>query len=263
MTILTKPCKADRLSSWPKYLAGGPGAAYAPGLCHQSPTKIKQHRRWLQSNYTAPARMIRKTNHMTKPQHHSLIEDIQGIAFGSVMAAFGIAVLTHLGLVTGQTAGLAILISYATGWAFGPVFFIINIPFYWVGYKRLGGVFTLKTFISVGLLSTLSYFMPQWVAFDFINPIFGALLFGCISGVALIVLFRHGASLGGIGIIALILQEKTGFRAGYTQLIFDSVLFAAALSLRDVPTVAISALGALVINLTIAINHRRDRYIAT
>jgi uncharacterized membrane-anchored protein YitT (DUF2179 family) len=200
---------------------------------------------------------------MTDPHHHSLIEDAQGILFGSGMAAFGIVILTHLGLVTGQTAGLAVLISYATGWAFGPVFFAVNIPFYWIGYKRLGWVFTVKTFIAVGLLSTLSYFMPHWVSFASINPVFGAMLFGSISGVALISLFRHGASLGGVGIIALILQEKTGFRAGYTQLIFDTVLFAVALTLRDVPTVAVSALGALVINLTIAINHRRDRYIAT
>ena len=200
---------------------------------------------------------------MTDPNRHSLIEDIQGIAFGSGMAAFGIVILTHLGLVTGQTAGLAVLISYATGWGFGAVFFAINIPFYWIGYKRMGWVFTLKTFIAVGLLSVLTSLMPDWISFDRLNPVFGAILFGSVSGVALIVLFRHGASLGGVGIVALILQEKTGFRAGYTQLIFDVFLFAIALTLRDLPTVAISALGALVVNLNIAINHRRDRYIAT
>ncbi|QCO56928.1 YitT family protein (plasmid) [Pseudorhodobacter turbinis] len=200
---------------------------------------------------------------MTDPNRHSLTEDAQGLAFGAGMAAFGIIILTHLGLVTGQTAGLAVLISYATGWGFGPVFFAINIPFYWIGYKRMGRLFTLKTFIAVGAMSVLTMFMPNWVSFEMLNPIFGAVLFGAVSGVALIVLFRHGASLGGIGIVALLLQERTGFRAGYTQLIFDAGLFMIALFLRDVPTVAISALGALIVNLIIAINHRRDRYIAT
>ncbi len=200
---------------------------------------------------------------MTDPNHHSLIEDAQGLAFGAGMAAFGIVVLTHLGLVTGQTAGLAVLLSYATGWGFGPVFFALNIPFYWIGYKRMGWVFTLKTFLAVGLMSALTIFMPEWISFDSLNPIFGAVLFGAVSGIALIVLFRHGASLGGIGIVALLLQERTGFRAGYTQLIFDAALFTAALLMLDVPTVAISALGALIVNLIIAINHRRDRYIAT
>ncbi|MCY1125486.1 YitT family protein [Frigidibacter sp. RF13] len=199
---------------------------------------------------------------MTDPKQHSLLEDAQGIAYGAGMAAFAITILTHLGLVTGQTAGLAVLVSYATGWAFGPVFFAINLPFYWLGYRRMGARFVGKTLAAVTLMSVLSMLMPRWVSFETLDPIVGALLFGAISGSALLALFRHGASLGGIGIVALYLQDRTGFRAGWTQLLFDAALFAAALMLRDVPTVTISALGALVVNLTIAVNHRRDRYVA-
>jgi uncharacterized membrane-anchored protein YitT (DUF2179 family) len=198
-----------------------------------------------------------------RPIRHTLLEDAQGIAYGTLMASFGITILTHLGLVTGQTAGLAVLISYATGWSFGPVFFVVNLPFYWFGYKRLGLAFTIKSFIAVGLLSVLSLFLPGWVHFDSVNPVVGAILFGAITGSALLALFRHGASLGGIGILALYLQDRTGFRAGYTQLVFDVALFATALLLRDPATVALSVLGAVVLDLVIAINHRRDHYIAT
>lgn len=197
------------------------------------------------------------------PTRHSLLEDAQGIAFGSLMASFGMAILTHLGLVTGQTAGLAVLISYATGWGFGPVFFVINLPFYWFGYKRMGLMFTVKSFIAVGAVSLLTLFMPGWVHFADMNPFVGSILFGAVTGAALLALFRHGASLGGIGILALYLQDRTGFRAGYTQLLFDVALFAAALLLRDPWTVALSVLGAAVLDLVIAINHRRDHYVAT
>ncbi len=204
---------------------------------------------------------------MTEPQTaplHSLIDDAQGIGYGTFMAAFGIAILTHLGLITGQTAGLAILISYLGGWSFGSVFFVVNLPFYWFGFRRMGLRFTVKTFLSVGLLSGLSLMMPNWLRFAELNPAAGAVLYGLVTGSALLALFRHGASLGGIGIVALILQDRTGFRAGWTQLIFDAVLFAVALvTLRDVPMILWSALGALVVNLVIAINHRRDRYIGT
>ena len=195
---------------------------------------------------------------MTDPNRHSLLEDAQGIAYGAGMAAFAITILTHLGLVTGQTAGLAVLISYATGWGFGPVFFVVNLPFY-----RIGAVFVLKTFLAVGLMSGLVMLFPRWVDFAHLDPVVGAVLFGAISGSALLALFRHGASLGGVGIVALYLQDKTGFRAGWTQLLVDLVIFAIALALRDAVTVAISALGALVVNLVIAVNHRRDRYVAT
>ena len=56
---------------------------------------------------------------MTDPKTHSLLEDAQGLAFGATMASFGIVILTQLGMITGQTAGLAVLISYATGLGFG------------------------------------------------------------------------------------------------------------------------------------------------
>ncbi|KGJ06147.1 Uncharacterised 5xTM membrane BCR, YitT family COG1284 [Paracoccus halophilus] len=197
----------------------------------------------------------------TQPKRHSLIEDAQGIAYGSFMAATGVLLLTHLGFVTGQTAGLALLISYATGWGFAPVFFVINLPFYWLGYKRLGLAFMLKSFAAVALMSVLVVLLPQGLEFGRVHPAIGAVLIGGLIGSALLALFRHGSSLGGIGILALHLQDATGFRAGWTQLIFDICIFATALLLRDWQLVAWSFLGALVLNLVIAINHRRDRYI--
>lgn len=199
---------------------------------------------------------------MTDPDRHSLTEDAQGLIYGATMAAFGITILTHLGLVTGQTAGLAVLIAYATGWSFGPVFFAVNLPFYLLGYLRMGATFTAKTFIAVAMLSALSVWLPGQVSFASLNPWVGAVLFGFLSGSALLALFRHGASLGGIGIVALMLQDRLGWRAGWVQLGFDAVLFAAAFLVVPPKTVAISFLGAVVVNLVIAVNHRRDRYIA-
>jgi len=195
---------------------------------------------------------------------HSPLEDAQGLAFGATMAAFGLLLLTHMGLITGQTAGLAVLISYATGCSFGLVFFVVNLPFYWLGYRRFGIGFTLKTFVAVAAVAVLSHFGAGWIVFGSVQPAAGVVIFGLITGSALLALFRHGASLGGIGIIALWIQDRTGFRAGLVQLGFDIALFAAALIvLMDIRVVMWSALGALTINLVIAVNHRRDRYIAT
>lgn len=178
------------------------------------------------------------------------------------MDAFGIVILTHLGLVTGQTAGLAVLIGYTTGWAFGPVFFAIKLPFYLLGYLRMGWRFT-KVFTAVALLSALSLWLPTQVSFAALNPWVGAVLFGFLSGSALLAFFRHGTSLGGIGIITLMLQDRLGCRAGWVQLGFAAVLFALAFLVIAPERVMISFLGALVVNLVIAINHRRDRYIVT
>lgn len=193
---------------------------------------------------------------------HGPLDDLQGIAFGSFMCAVSVVVLTHLGFVTGQTAGLAILIAYATGWGFGPVFFVVNLPFYWLGWKRFGPAFVAKSFLAVAILSALAMILPDHLRLGAVHPVVGAVLAGCLTGAGMIALFRHGASLGGIGVVGLYVQDATGFRAGWVQMAFDAALFAAALFLRDPVTVAYSFLGAVILNLTIAVNHRKDRYVA-
>ena len=191
---------------------------------------------------------------------HSPLEDAQAFVLATSLCGLSLLILTHLGLITGQTAGLAVLISYLTGWAFGPVFFVINLPFYALAWLRMGPRFTIKSFVAVAMLSLVTTFLPAHVAFASLTPLVGGLLAGAMAGLSLIVLFRHGASLGGIGVLALYLQDRTGFRAGWTQLAFDAVLFAAAFWVIGGAMVVYSLAGAVVTNLIIAVNHRPDRY---
>ena len=154
----------------------------------------------------------------------------------------------------------------------------IDIPFQALMIQVAGGVnkFSLMAipfFVLAGAIMAEGGMSRRLVAFagvlvgfvrgglSLVN-IVASTFFGAISGSALLALFRHRASLGGIGILALILQDRTGFRAGWTQLAFDAALFAAALTFLPLRSVALSFLGSAVVNLVIAVNHRRDRYIA-
>ncbi|SEO46114.1 Uncharacterised 5xTM membrane BCR, YitT family COG1284 [Salinihabitans flavidus] len=204
----------------------------------------------------------RNEPHRNAPAH-SVLEDAFAFVTGTTLCALAMTMLTHLGIITGQTAGLGVLLSYVTGWGFGPVFFVINLPFYLLAWLRMGPRFTVKSFIAVGLLSAIATVLPRFVTFAHLDPLIGALLAGALAGMGLIVLFRHGASLGGVGVLGLYLQDRIGFQAGWTQLLFDAVLFAAAFFVLDAPLVAFSLAGAIVTNLIIGMNHRRDRYIAT
>lgn len=200
---------------------------------------------------------------MSPTDKHTLIEDVQGMALGIFMCALGLNILTSVGLITGQTAGLAVIIAYLTGWSFGPVFFVINLPFYVLAWRRLGPAFTLKSLMSVTALSVLTEIIPRGMVFAHLNPALGAITFGAVTGVGLLALFRHNGSLGGLGVVALLVQDTTRFKAGYVQLAADAVIFSAAFFLFPATVVMWSLLGALVLNLIITFNHRRDRYIAT
>lgn len=193
---------------------------------------------------------------------HTASEDAQAFVLSTAFCAFGLLMLGHLGLITGQTAGLAVLISYLTGWSFGIVFFVVNLPFYVLAWTRKGVVFTIKSFVAVAMLSGMSMFFPLLISFETLNPVLGAALAGGLIGMGLIALFRHGGSLGGVGVLALYLQDRTGFQAGWTQLIFDTVLFTVALFLIGGAPILLSLLGAIVTNLIVGINHRPDRYTA-
>jgi len=198
-----------------------------------------------------------------KDTGHTWLDDLQGISLGVFLAGIGVHLLTTLGLITGQTAGVAVILSYLTGYSFGLVFFLINIPFYVLAWRRLGAEFTGKSLLSVTALSLMTEIIPAGMVFSYLDPALGAVTFGALTGVALLVLFRHNGSLGGLGVVALLIQDTTGFRAGWVQLIFDAAVFGVAFWLFPAWVVLYSLLGAVVLNLIIAINHRRDRYIAT
>ena len=199
------------------------------------------------------------TNEPHKVLRHSLLEDIQAFLLGTSLCALSVQMLTHLGLITGQTAGLGVLISYLGDWSFGVVFFIINLPFYILAWLRMGPVFTVKSFIAVGMVSVMTSTFPHLISFADINPIFGALMAGAMAGLGLIVLFRHGASLGGVGVLGLFLQDRIGIQAGWVQLGFDSLLFSAAVFVLPWQMVGASLLGAVIVNVIVA---SKDRYIA-
>ena len=193
---------------------------------------------------------------------YSPVEDLQGLFVASAQAALGIHLLRAAGLVTGGTAGTALILSYVSGLSFGVVFFAINIPFYAFAYYARGLPFALKSLATVSLVSVMAEALKPLLHVDQIHPGIAALLFGVSAGVGLLGLFRHQGSLGGVSIVAVILQDKFGFRAGWTQAIHDLVLFVIASFILAPEQVLWSLLGALVLNFVIAMNHRRDWYVA-
>jgi uncharacterized membrane-anchored protein YitT (DUF2179 family) len=198
----------------------------------------------------------------TEPGKHSLFEDAQGLFTGTVLASLGVMLLSKAGLLTGGVAGMAFLLHYAFGISFGLGFFLINLPFYWLAYRRLGIAFTIKTFSAIALLSVLSEYQPKLLEIGYIHPIWAAILGGLLIGMGMLALFRHRASLGGVGILALYLQERFKWRAGLVQMAIDLVILMLAFWVTTPFIIFCSVIGAVALNFFIAVNHRTDRYIA-
>ena len=198
----------------------------------------------------------------TSSSRHTALDDAQGIAFSVTMAGLGIHILTHMGFVTGQTTGLAVLIAHLTGWQFPAVYFAVTLPFLAIAWRRMGMRFALKTLFITASLSALVALLPRWIDLGRIEPALAAVLIGLLFGIAALAAIRHGGSFGGLSVLWIELQDRTGFKAGHAQLISDVAIFAAAALILPADKLAYSFLASAVFALFLAVNHRRDRYVS-
>ena len=197
----------------------------------------------------------------TQNERHSAYEDAIAIVVGTLFMALGVVIYTKAVLLAGSTAGLALLVQYATGISFWWLFFAINLPFYILAVKKLGWAFTLRTFAAVTLVSIFTRLTFELVSFSHLDPLYAAVMGGALSGTGLLILFRHRTGLGGINVLAIYLQDHFGIRAGYFQLAVDLAILAAAYFVIPLDRLALSVVGAVMVNMTLAINHRPGRYL--
>lgn len=196
-------------------------------------------------------------------KHHSVFEDAQALLVAPMFVAFAIMLFQHAGLLTGGTVGLAFLLHYHQQWPMAWVLFLVNLPFYLFAWRAMGAVFTLKTFLCVGLLSLYTALLPEVIVLQAVDRLFAAVMGGFLVGVGLLMIIRHKASLGGLGVLALYLQNTRGWPAGKVQMAADLLILLAGLYIRDPLTVALSIVGAFALNLVLAANHKAGRYLGT
>jgi uncharacterized membrane-anchored protein YitT (DUF2179 family) len=131
-----------------------------------------------------------------------------------------------------------------------------------LAWFKVGRAFALKTLCAIALLSTVTDLLPRFVGFGALDPLYAAIMGGLLAGLAMIILFRHQASLGGLNILVHWLQERFGWRAGYVQLAIDVLIIGTSLTVLPPDRILVSLVGAAALNLTLAINHRPGRYMA-
>jgi uncharacterized membrane-anchored protein YitT (DUF2179 family) len=201
------------------------------------------------------------TASLATPDRHSALDDLQALLAGTLFVSLGLTMYAHAGLITGGVAGAAFLLSYATGLSFGTLFFALNLPFYWLAWRRLGLAFTLKTFLAVAMVSACTALAPHVVSFDRLHPVVAAVLGGILIGFGLLALLRHRASVGGVNILAQYLQERRGWSAGKVQMAIDGAVVFAAVFVLPPGRIALSVLGVVSLSMILVMNHRPGRYL--
>ena len=102
--------------------------------------------------------------------------------------------------------------------------------------------------------------VPRLIHLQSVDRTFAAVMGGFLIGVGLRMLIRHKSSVGGLGVVAIYLQNTRGWRAGKVQMAADVLILGAAVLIRDPLSVFLSIVGAVALNLVIAVNHKAGRY---
>jgi uncharacterized membrane-anchored protein YitT (DUF2179 family) len=170
---------------------------------------------------------------MDKVQHKGLttrkiIQRIMLITIGAALMAVGLEIfLVPNHVIDGGIVGISIMLSYLTGWKLGIFIFILNIPFFFIGYKQIGKTFALSTLYGIIILSigtTLLHPVPAFTQDILLATVFG----GIVLGIGVGIVIRYGGSLDGTEILAILFNKKLPFSVGEIIMFFNLFILGSA-----------------------------------
>ncbi|MGC8493270.1 MAG: YitT family protein [Syntrophobacteraceae bacterium] len=158
---------------------------------------------------------------------------------GNLIYAVGInSIIIPQHFLSGGVMGIALIGHYLlprinAGYAY----FVLNIPFFLLGWFTISRRFVLYSAYGMVSLSAATAFVNLGTL-TIVNPILAAILGGLVCGVGAGIVLRSQGSGGGLDILAVYVHKRFGQRIGNTSTVVSAMVLAA---------------GALVLNLESAL----------
>lgn len=153
----------------------------------------------------------------------SILYTILGV-FSALIALQGFMIPNHF--LDGGVTGISILIEEVFHVPFSVSLIVFNLPFIYLGYKKIGKTFSVNAFIAIVILAVLMTFItfPQITSDKVLIAVFGGFFIGL--GIGLVI--RGGGVIDGLEIIAHYTNKKIGFSTGEIIMSFNTLLFIGA-----------------------------------
>jgi uncharacterized membrane-anchored protein YitT (DUF2179 family) len=126
----------------------------------------------------------------------------------------------------GGVTGIAIIINLNFGVNLNLLLVIINIPFLYLGWKKIGKTFAIQSGFSVLLLTVVLHFMEIEPITDdkVLIAVFGGVLMG--TGIGLII--RGGGLIDGFEVITEFVQKNSAFSGSEITVFLNSIIMLVA-----------------------------------
>lgn len=180
-------------------------------------------------------------NHVT-PIKVSLRKDrVARIIAGSLIASLSIRLFIRpAGLLSGGLSGIALVLEYTLGIPLALSVFVLNIPVFYLGLRKLQRGYMLRSLIGVLSFTLFLLAWEQLIRID--QPItedllLTALFGGALNGIGLGMVFRGRGSVGGTDIIALVLNRTYSFSLGSSGFALNAIPLVIGVFLFDIRSI--------------------------
>lgn len=141
-----------------------------------------------------------------------IIEKTIKILLGSTINALAINIfITPHSLISGGIGGIAIVIQYLTGISSGVFVFLLNVPIFIFGMKRIDKSFIILSFAGMMALSVM-LILTKNIGSEFYvqDMLLSSIYAGVFNGLGVGMVLSARGSLGGTDILAVAAKKKTG-----------------------------------------------------
>ncbi len=158
----------------------------------------------------------------------SILRKILGLTIGAIIYSAGLNLfLIPNHIIDGGVTGISLLVQPLTGVPFSVLIVVLNLPFFYLGYKRLGAGLAVSATYAIVILSLCSSYFEQLkpaTTDPFLSTIFG----GIIIGIGVGIVIKSGGSTDGTEIVAIWMDNRTSFSVGEIIMFFNFFILGAA-----------------------------------
>ena len=166
--------------------------------------------------------------HIKNIELWKICRKLMGLTVGAMIYSAGLNLfLIPNHVIDGGVTGISLLVQELTGIPFSVLIILLNLPFFYVGYRRLGLPLAASSTYAIVVLSLCSsYFesMKPATSDPFLSTIFG----GIIIGIGVGIVIKSGGSTDGTEILAIWLDNKSAFSVGEIIMFFNLFILGAA-----------------------------------
>lgn len=210
----------------------------------------------------------------TPEKRNHMLKRVALVIGGNLIFAIGInVIITPMNLYSSGFTGISMLlrmllvnvlkVPQIPGVDYlGIIYWIINVPLFFLAYKAIGKEFCITTVVSIGIASLCMSLVPVVSKPIFEDYLTACIVGGIVSGTGAGMVLKGGTSGGGQDIIGVALSKMhPNFSVGKIAIAINLVIYGVCFFLFDIQTVVYSIIYAVINSLALDYQHTQNRLV--